>query len=122
MFFFKVNYDETVKGTNGIYSFQLEIINRASYRLTAEETNIVIKWNMKTEKIKLSKTVWFILGTDLITLAARRSTIYCHRKAENVKHIVIKYNASCLQIRPLVFFSTGIFPPSVQLLYLWPSL
>ena len=59
---------------------------------------------MKTEKTKLSKTVWFILGTDLITLAARRSTIYCHRKAENVKHIVIKYNASCLQIRRFFLF------------------
>lgn len=51
------------------------------YRFSSEKTSTVRKGSMKTEIIKLFKTVWFILGTDLITPAARRSTIYCHKKA-----------------------------------------
>lgn len=51
--------------------------------LISEETNPVINCNMETEKkkMKLSQTVWFILGTDLITPAARRSTLCHHGKA-----------------------------------------
>lgn len=60
--------------------------------------------------MKLSKTVWFILGTDLITPAARRSAATGKLKMSNT----FLQNTMRLPANETIL-SAGVFPTFVQL-------